>query len=149
MGGDWTSFKDTPHLYLPNWGSTTGRLKANYGNPESFMATWSNHPELSYTRTQFIMDVQAACGAKVDGKAGTETISKTVTLSKKKNRNHAAVKAVQMRLSSMGYNCGEVDGWFGSKTEGAVKEFQRNNNCVRDGEITARKKTWKCLLGMI
>lgn len=56
----------------------------------------------AYSLKQFIEDVQKACGASVDGIAGPETISKTVTLSVHKNRRHAAVKAVQKRLYALG-----------------------------------------------
>ena len=39
-GGDWKSIVDTPHFYLPKWGSTTSQLKALYGTPEKFKRTW-------------------------------------------------------------------------------------------------------------
>jgi len=39
-GGSWVSIKDTPHFQLPNWGSTTARIKRIYGTPAKFMATW-------------------------------------------------------------------------------------------------------------
>lgn len=102
-----------------------------------------------YTLEQFIRDVQKACGAKVDGIAGTETISKTVTLSESKNQKHAAVKAVQKRLYALGYtSVGEADGIAGIKFTTAVIQFQEDNRCWQDGEITARNKTWRKLLGM-
>lgn len=41
-GGDWTSIKDRPHLYLPDWGSTTSQLKQLYGTPDQFMKSWEN-----------------------------------------------------------------------------------------------------------
>lgn len=103
-----------------------------------------------YSLKQFIEDVQKACGAEVDGIAGPETISKTVTLSASKNRKHAAVEAVQKRLYALGYEVvGEADGIAGSKFEAAVIEFQEDNKCWVDGEITARNATWKHLLGML
>lgn len=39
-GGSWTSIVDKPHFQLPDWGSTSKKLKATYGTPEKFMATW-------------------------------------------------------------------------------------------------------------
>lgn len=39
-GGDWKSIVDKPHLYLPDWGSTTTKLKKTFGTPEAFMRTW-------------------------------------------------------------------------------------------------------------
>lgn len=43
-GGDWKSFADLPHLYLPQWGSTTVRLKQLYGTPDRFMDAWIKTP---------------------------------------------------------------------------------------------------------
>lgn len=103
-----------------------------------------------YSLKQFIEDVQKACGAEVDGIAGPETLSKTVTLSASKNRKHAAVKPVQKRLYALGYEIvGEADGIAGHKFEAAVIAFQEDNKCWVDGEITARNATWKHLLGML
>lgn len=39
-GGDWKSIVDTPHFYLPKWGSTTTKLKTKYGTPDKFARTW-------------------------------------------------------------------------------------------------------------
>lgn len=41
-GGDWQSIVDRPHLYLPDWGSTPGPLKQQYGTFERFRATWGD-----------------------------------------------------------------------------------------------------------
>lgn len=113
------------------------------------VVTNTTKPAASYTLTQFIKDVQKACGAAVDGIAGPETISKTVTLSATKNRTHAAVRAVQKRLTELGYaEVGAADGITGPKFTAAVTRFQKNNGCIADGEITAKATTWKKLLGM-
>ena len=106
-------------------------------------------PESGYTLEEFIKDVQRACGAKVDGIAGPETLSKTVTLSDSKNRTHAVVKAVQHRLAALGYTqVGKADGIAGTKFTAAVTAFQEDNHCWIDGEITAQNTTWRKLLGM-
>lgn len=39
-GGNWKSLVDKPHLYLPDWGSTTSKLKQQYTTPDKFMKTW-------------------------------------------------------------------------------------------------------------
>lgn len=101
-----------------------------------------------YTKTQFIKDIQKAIKAKVDGIAGSETLSKTVTVSATKNRMHAVVRPIQKYLNSLGYDCGTVDGIAGAKFKKAVVKFQKAKGCVADGEITAKKKTWQKLLGM-
>lgn len=103
----------------------------------------------TYGLKAFIKDVQRSCGAAVDGIAGPETISKTVTISAKKNNKHAVVKYVQKRLKALGYNeVGAADGIAGPKFTSAVAHYQQDNGCVVDGEITAKNKTWKKLLGM-
>lgn len=45
----------------------------------------------------------------------------------------ADVRELQTMLNSCGYNCGSVDSIFGSKTESAVKAFQRDAGLVVDG----------------
>jgi hypothetical protein len=102
-----------------------------------------------YTLEEFVRDVQKATGATVDGIAGKETLSKTLTLSRYINRSHKAVKPVQKRLYALGYTVvGEADGKTGVLFQKAVKEFQKDNGCIVDGEITKGKKTWMKLLGM-
>ncbi len=168
-GGDWTSIKDRPHLYLPDWGSTTTKLKQLYGSPERFMATWesnitsnstdspnhitsnsnsNNSP--SYGQQQFIRDVQSCTGSKIDGIAGQETIGNTVTVSAVKNRKHPVIVPIQKRFNALHYNCGTVDGIAGPKFTAAVNRYQAEQLGYQtlDGEITAKKKMWKSLLGM-
>lgn len=113
------------------------------GNAESLSN--SNHSSI-YSHEDFVKDVQSAIGAKVDGIAGNETLSKTITVSKTKNSRHAVVKPIQKYLNSIGFDCGIEDGIAGSKFDSAVKLFQKANGCVVDGEITSKANTWKKLL---
>lgn len=102
-----------------------------------------------YPLEQFIRQVQAAIGAEVDGKAGPETISKTVTVSAQKNDSHPVVKPIQKRLAALGYTqVGEPDGHAGPKFTAAVKAFQRDHGRNVDGEITAKNITWRKLLSL-
>ena len=103
----------------------------------------------TYTLTQFIKDVQKATGAKIDGIAGKETLSKTVTVSAKVNSKHAVVKPIQKRLNALGFDCGTADGIIGKKTTAAIKAYQKAKKCIVDGEITAMNKTWQHLLEII
>lgn len=105
--------------------------------------------ETGYTLTQFIKDVQKATGAEVDGIAGKETLSKTVTVSATKNNRHAVVRPLQKRLNALGFDCGTVDGIAGKKFTTAVIAYQKANNCACDGEITSKHKTWQHLLEII
>ena len=103
----------------------------------------------TYSRAAFIRDIQKAFGATVDGIAGPETLNSTITLSAILNRKHESIRAVQRRLAALGYtSVGKIDGIAGVKFTQAVKEFQKANGCEVDGEITARGKTWKKLLGL-
>lgn len=105
----------------------------------------------TYTQKQFIKDVQSSTGSKVDGMAGDETIGNTITVSATKNRIHPVVAPLQKRLNALHYNCGTVDGIAGPKFTAAVNSYQKNvlGYKTLDGEITAGKKMWKSLLGMI
>lgn len=121
-----------------------------YGQSEAYRSTFGGKPpKAKYTQKEFIKDIQKACGAAVDGIAGPETLSKTVTLSAKKNATHAAVEPVQKYLKVLGYaEVGDADGIAGAKFTSAVAHFQQDNGCHVDGEITARNLTWKKLLGL-
>ena len=107
-------------------------------------------PEPSYSYIQFVKDVQVAegqTGKWIDGIAGSRTLELTPTISRYKNRTNACVKPVQKYLYYLGYkDVGRADGIAGVKFDTAVKQFQRDNGCVVDGELTSKKKTWKKLL---
>lgn len=100
----------------------------------------------TYSHKDFVKDVQKAICAKVDGIAGSETLAKTVTVSRLKNNRHVIVRPIQKYFNSIGFDCGSVDGIAGAKFDAAVKAFQKANGCVVDGEITAQKNTWRKLL---
>lgn len=120
--------------------------KGNIVYPENDSASSNQAFSTIYTHISFVKDIQKAIGAKADGIPGNETLSKTVTVSKSKNNKHAVVRPIQKYLNSIGYDCGSIDGVAGIKFDIAVKAFQKANGCVADGEITARKSTWKKLL---
>lgn len=61
----------------------------------------------------------------------------------KKGSRGDDVKTAQTILNNAGFNCGEVDGIFGSKTEAATRAYQAARGLVVDGVIGA--KTWAAL----
>lgn len=70
----------------------------------------------------------------------------TVTLDVlRKGSKGQQVRQVQRLLVAMGYAAGKADGDFGSLTEEALKEYQREHNLTVDG--ICGKKTWDALLG--
>lgn len=131
--------------------SSTGSVPGISGNVDMNIGYFDGPSNPTYSLQEFVRDVQAATGAAVDGIAGTETLSKTVTVSASVNSRHAVVAPIQRRLNALGYNCGTADGIAGNKFTTAVNSYQRNvlgyTNC--DGEITAKGKMWKSLLGML
>ena len=50
-GGSWKSIVDKPHFQLPDWGSTPAKLKAKYGTPKKFIATWSKKTKVAKANT--------------------------------------------------------------------------------------------------
>lgn len=145
----WFAAKSCPGDYVySRLGQIAEEVNARLGNADVNPKPLPDNDEPAYALKDFIKDVQAATGANVDGIAGPETISKTVTVSATKNRKHKVVSAIQKRLNALGYDCGTVDGIAGPKFTAAVKAYQKANGCVSDGEITAKNKTWKKLLGM-
>ena len=103
----------------------------------------------NYTQEDFIREVQKAIGVTVTGYSDSKTLAKTVTVSAKKNSKHAVVKPIQKYLYVLGYTqVGTADGSAGPKFTEAVKAFQKDAGCTSDGEITAKNKTWRKLLGM-
>ena len=66
----------------------------------------------------------------------------------KKGSKGDQVKALQRMLHAMGYNIGSnnpIDGDFGSKTDAAVRAYQKKYGLVVDGVVG--KQTWSKLLG--
>jgi peptidoglycan hydrolase-like protein with peptidoglycan-binding domain len=71
----------------------------------------------------------------------TESAAKPVELPVLRIGNEGgAVILLQQLLESHSYRTGGIDGKFGSKTEQAVKTFQRTFGLVIDGIVGA--KTW-------
>lgn len=105
----------------------------------------------SYTQKNFIKDVQCAIEVKADGVANSETLSKTVTVSAKRNKKHKVVKPLQKYLYAIGYTeVGTADGEAGEKFTKAVNRYQKEvlNYSSTDGEITKKGNMWKKLLGI-
>lgn len=136
------------------WYIQDGKVTFKYNgtvtyNGKTYTVVRSRATEVAYALKDFIKDVQNVTGSQVDGIAGSETLANTITVSSTKNNKHAVVKYIQKYLNYLGYDCGTVDGIAGSEFDAAVKKYQSDHGCVADGEITAKNKTWKCLLGMV
>lgn len=53
----------------------------------------------------------------------------------KRGSTGQTVTEIQKRLKNWGYYTGDVDGVFGSRTETAVKKFQKRNGLTVDGKV--------------
>lgn len=104
----------------------------------------------AYTKEEFIREVQMCTKAGIDGKAGPQTLSKTITVSKKKNSKHNVVLPLQKLLKSRGLYTGALDRIAGSGFQTAVNSYQKNvlRYKTLDGEVTAKGKMWRSLLGL-
>lgn len=141
-----------PSVHYDIWQYTSeGRVPGINGRVDINIMDSTPTPEPSdYSYTQFVKDIQVAegqTGKWVDGIAGKRTLELTPTISRYKNPRNACVKPVQKYLYYLGYtDVGVADGIAGAKFEKAVKQYQGDNGCVMDGELTAHNKTWKKLL---
>ena len=79
--------------------------------------------------------------------SGTHLSFGTVNIPFKGNLKNGSqniyVGIMQYKLKMLGYNIGNADNIFGTKTEESVKEFQRKNNLAVDG--ICGKNTWSKL----
>lgn len=123
-GGDWTGIIDRPHLYLPDWGSTTERLKKQYGTFEKFRAGWESNggTTVSQTGSTVVKNGQIHannfCGAGItaDGIRGSQT-------------EKAGIMVLQ-RAINLDYQAGiDVDGIWGSRSRQAF-----DSHYVKKGE---------------
>lgn len=104
-----------------------------------------------YRHSDFVREVQFCTGATPDGIAGKQTLSKTVTVSAKKNRKHAVVLPLQKILKFKVFYTDELDRIAGKNFTNAVNAYQSEilKYKAPDGEITAKGKMWKSLLNML
>ncbi len=85
----------------------------------------------------------AMIGAAAGGLLGGFTDEDTINLGDPiwaegdKPANSSAVNRVQSGLSRLGYDPGPVDGVMGSKTDAAIRNYQRDQKLLVDGRPTA------------
>ena len=153
-GGDWTNFVDRPHLYLPDWGSTTTKLKNQYGTFECFKASWDAKPQTQSQPTQKankVLEWQKAAIADgfkfpkfgTDGKWGSECESVARQALVKKRTTYKYKNLTKIVQKAVGAT---VDGKCGNNTHSAIVAYQKKNGLVADGCVGLN--TWKKILGV-
>jgi hypothetical protein len=101
---------------------------------------WTHWYELPWT-DYVTGDISAAKPAdKPEAKPQTQTPTKPTLRKGSQGEN---VKLLQKNLNALGYDCGKVDGDFGSNTLKEVKKFQGDKGLKVDGIVGA--KTWAAL----
>lgn len=99
---------------------------------------------------EWVGRLQTECNAQGFSKQVVDKIAGKITLAGcptcRKGARGKITTLIQERLNSMGFNCGAVDGIFGSGTEAAVKAFQRAMGLTADGIVGVN--TWTKLLGL-
>lgn len=98
---------------------------------------WTKHGKLPYVTYP----------AEITTETTTSNVAKTVKVELNilsKGSEGEQVKALQRMLYAMGYSIGSVDGVFGSKTEAAVRAYQKNKGLTVDGVVG--QETWNELL---
>lgn len=107
----------------------------------------------NYPVSDFIRECQMCIKSGIDGKAGSQTLSKTVTINpaKKTNNKHNVVLPVQKYLKYFGYYTGELDKSAGPLFREAINAYQSKalKYSKPDGEMTAKGKMWKAILNII
>lgn len=99
-----------------------------------------------YPFYEFVQDVQKALELPATGVPDADTLASTITISQKKNHMHCLVFVLQKYFNSIGYDCGNVDGFAGPMFTSAVKQYQKEHGCISNGEIASCQQTWKSLL---
>lgn len=94
----------------------------------------------------FLKNLRSALGLSTNATI-QQIFDKTPTL-KKNNTYNKVVAIVQTYLNTLGFNCGNADGYFGANTEKAVKAYQTKYTGIADGIMSAKGKMWKHLLGV-
>ena len=92
-------------------------------------------------------DAEAPTEIKTETTKEENTVNVTLNVLQKGSKGEQ-VKALQRMLYAMGYNLGSnnpIDGSFGSKTDSAVRAYQKSKGLTVDGIVGA--KTWGSLLG--
>lgn len=82
---------------------------------------------------------QEALGSQPSGSPAIDLDTQNMPILKK-GYSGEMVRSLQIFLNMHGYTCGTADGIFGSKTETAVKKWQKDHNLVPDGIVGP--KTW-------
>jgi hypothetical protein len=92
-----------------------------------------NTPVIITSSGKSFDSIAIANGFKVTTHKSTPAVSNGGILKKGSRGN--AVRELQQKLTSLGYDTKGIDGIFGANTERAVRQFQKNHGLVVDGIV--------------
>jgi peptidoglycan hydrolase-like protein with peptidoglycan-binding domain len=107
----------------------TGTSSGNLTRHNMFTSTSCPGP---YLQSKF-PDIEARVNKELNYKPTTTITPNTTSIVLSKGSEGEDVEKLQKNLNGLNYNCGTPDGDFGSKTESAVKAFQKAYNLTVDG----------------
>lgn len=169
-GGDWSSFKDYPHLEMTGGLSykqlqagkkphiTSPKTSKGDGHIISIQKTINSRYKTSIavdgvygpkTRSALIKGLQAELNKQfnkklvVDGKWGPKTKTAVITIKKGASCNITWI--LQAALYMEGFDPGPLDAIFGENTEMALYKYQKAKKITADKQ--AGKETWNGLFG--
>jgi len=115
-GGSWKSITDKPHFQLPDWGSTTSKLKSLYGTPDKFKKTWTTKTTTNEVKATVNSDSLAIRKSKGTAKCGTKittlTKGKSVVVVKK-NAETQVINGTSYAMAKITY--GSISGYVAQK----------------------------------
>jgi uncharacterized protein YgiM (DUF1202 family) len=79
---------------LPDWGSTTSKLKSTYGTPEKFMKTWDSNSSSATSNTS---STTKASSTTTDSKSKTEAAK---SKDSKYSKTYTTTKAAYVRAGA-------------------------------------------------
>ena len=148
--------KHCPVYYMDNKAWADFKVKLQYILAESNVSGINTSASSGiYSQERFIQDVCKILGAKT----AKEALEKTVTISALMNNNHPLVTPLERYMKFLGYYKGSIEAdsnklpKFGAGMDNAIKKYQTyvvkfTNVSYIDGILTAKKSTWKKLLGL-
>ena len=140
--GDNKGFSDHVGIVEKVSGNTITVIEGNYSNSVKRRTLQVNG---RYIRGYGVpkYDAEAPTETKTETK-GENTVNVTLNVLQKGSKGNQ-VKALQRMLYAMGHYKSSIDGSFGSKTDAAVRAYQKSKGLTVDGIVGA--KTWGSLLG--
>lgn len=143
---DWDGSGDCDHVGIVEAVGST-QVTTIEGNTSSGNSGSQSNGDGVYRRYRKITQVAKAIRPKYENAATTTSGAGgncTVTVKEVSTGSTGrAVRNLQLILNNRGYNCGTVDGDFGSKTKAAVIAFQKAQGLGADGIVGT--KTWTAL----